>query len=367
MATVRVTVQKVHQNIGDVYVGTIGARDLYDLAEADRIRLESLKVPKYAGFQRALVPDKVDAIRDYIRTPRSTFPGAIILSLDSAFIEDWDGAQNGTSVSTLNITRVQGAFKIIDGQHRVGALNACPEDFQVVVSIFIDLEVARCAEIFGKINSTQKAVNPSIAFQLFGYSEDRSPKRTAHDIAETLNTTEGSPFYKRLKMLGTKDAWSAGTLSQSTLCKELMTLYTKNPEQDENLILCQEKLDHYPGYPLRAWFMDGQDRKILETVWKFFFHVAATWPEQWSDPTGRSVLTKTTGYIALMRVLRHWLLSPRFEQIVQDRDVREAFAQIKESYTAGDRIFVRDNYPAGNQGVIKLRDALIHDLHLDGG
>jgi len=366
MPTIQIEAQKVHQNIGDLYISTIKAEDLYELASADRIRLESLKVPKYAGYQRAINMERVDAIRDYIRTPRSNFPGAIILSLDSEFIEDWQSPQNGTSLSTLIIEKKPGAFKIIDGQHRVGALNVCPPDFQVIVTFFVDLEVARCAEIFSKINSTQRAVNPSIAFQLFGYSEDRSPRKTAHDIAETLNTTEGSPFYKRLKMLGTKDAWSAGTLSQSTFCKELMTLYTKNPEQDENILLCKEKLDGYPGYPMRDWFIEGNDRKILETVWKFYFHVAETWSEQWLDPTGSSILTKTTGYIAFMQVMRHWLLTPRNAQVLNDSGVKEAFQEIKVLYTQPDRKFIKDNYPSGNQGVVKLRRALIHDFHLDG-
>jgi len=364
MPNIQISVVKVRQNIGDLFVGVMKARDLFAIAEADRIRLETLKIPQYAGYQRALVEERVNSIRDYLNTPRSTFPNAIILSLDSDYIDSWNDVGNGSDLSTLEIKRERGAVKIIDGQHRAAALDAIQDEFQVIVSFFVDLRTIQCAEIFAKINTTQKAVNPSIAFQLFGYLEERSPQRTAHEIAETLNTTNGSPFYKQLKMLGTKDSWSEGYLSQSTFCKELMSLYTRDPVRDENRLLRKETLEDYPGYPLRPCFKAGQDQKILETIWRFFLHVAQTWPDQWSDSTGRSILTKTTGYIAFLRVLKHWLLIPSAEDVREDRGVREAFNRIRDHYVSSDKIFIRDNYPSGNQGVIRLRDALIHDLHL---
>ena len=323
MSTIVIPVIRAHQNIGDLYNGVMSAKDLFDIAEADRIRLKNLEVPKYAGYQRALVPDRVEAIRDYLTTPRSTFPNAIIISLDSEYINEWENIKNGFSEgSILTIRREIGAARIIDGQHRGAALDVAAEDFHVIVTIFVDLVTPKCAEIFAKINSTQKAVNPSIAFQLFGYAEDRSPQRTAHEIAQTLNTSDRSPFYKKLRMLGTKDHWAEGGLSQSTFCKEMMRLYVKNPEQDENRLLRGEELDSYPRYPLRSFFIERTDKKILEVMWKFFYHVATTWRDQWQDVDGDSVLTKTTGYAAFMRVLRQWLLGKRAQEVLADVDVK---------------------------------------------
>ncbi len=355
---------KVHQNIGDLYLGVMKAHDLFHIAKTDRIRLESLKIPKYAGFQRALVSWRVDEIRDYLNTPRSTFPNALILNLDSEFIEDWAEPGGPRDVTLLKIRREPGAVTIIDGQHRAAALDAAASEFSVIVSIFIDLKLTQCAEIFAKINSTQKAVNPSIAFQLFGYAEERSPQRTAHEIAEVLNTTKGSPFYRRLRMLGTKDAWSEGRLSQATFCKELMRLYTRDPLEDENRLLRGERTEEYSGYPLRKLFIRDQDKGMLELVWKYFVRVAETWPDQWLDKTGDSILPKTTGYAALMAVLRKWLLGDRGRDVETDRGVREGFAQIRERYNRPEKRFVRLNYPAGNQGVTLLRDSLMADLNL---
>ncbi len=364
MDTIQIPVIEVRQNIGELYVGAMKAHDLYAIAKVDRIRLESMKIPKYAGFQRPLVQDRISAIRDYLDTPRCTFPNAIILSLDSEYIENWEDVQGGSNVSTLNVRREEGAAKIIDGQHRSAALDASQQGFEVIVSIFVDLEMGRSAEIFSKINSTQKAVNPSIAFQLFGYAEDRSPQRTAHEIAEIFNTTEGSPFYKRLRMLGTKDNWSmGGTLSQSTFCKELMRLYTRDPTRDENRLLRKEKLDTYSDYPFRDWFIESNDQKILETVWRFFVRIANTWPEQWWDKGGESNLTKTTGYAAFIQILRIWLLNgSQANQVLEDNGVEELFKRIKEKYESPQHRFVSKNYRAGNEGVVNLRDALVKDL-----
>ncbi len=362
MNIVEIPVIRVRQNIGDLYIGVMNANDLYDIAEVDRIRSEKLEIPKYAGYQRALVRERVESIRNYLDTPESTFPNAIILSIDSEYIENWDDIRDGYQTSLIKLKKDKGAVRIIDGQHRAAALNAAGSEFQVIVSIFVDLELSKAAQIFAKINSTQRAVNPSIAFQLFGYAEGRSPQKTAHDIAEKLNTTPGSPFHKRLQMIGTKDRWSEGFLSQATFSKELMKLYSSNPEKDEHRLILHQKLDRSSALPLRDYFIEGNDQKILEVVWRFFFHVADTWKEQWTDP--KSILQKTTGYAAFMQILKRWLLSERKHQVLDDCGVQEAFTAIREGYDHEDKKFVRQNYPAGNQGVVKLRDQLLTDLGL---
>jgi len=366
MATIRIPTIRISQNIGDFYAGVIDALDLISTSKVDRIRMTDLKIPKYAGYQRALIPERVASIRDYLNTPRSTFPNAIILSLDSEYIVSWETIDDDLGLASLEIENAPGAAKIIDGQHRAAALDAAPEGSNVLVSFFIDLDMSRSAEIFAKINSTQKAVNPSIAFQLFGYAEDRSPQKTAHDIAVAVNTTEGSPFYRQLRMLGTKDDWAKGTLSQSTFAKQLMRLYTKDPNADENRLLRGEKLAQYSGYPLRDFFISGDDKSIMEIVWKFFFHIASVWEHQWFDNSGKSILLKTTGYAALIDVMRRWLLSDRGQEIMTDAGVLESFQRIQDEYRSEDKRFIRENYPAGNQGVQALRNSLLQDLMIYG-
>jgi len=365
METIKVPVIRVLQNEWSLYIGVMNADDLFHIAEADRIRLESLKFPKYAGFQRSLVSERVNEIRNYLDTPFSTFPNSIIVSLDSEYILNWEDIDNISNVSSLILQKDKGVLTIIDGQHRAAALDEAPSKFQVIVTFFIDLVMIQSAQIFAKINSTQKAVNPSIAFQLFGYAEDRSPQKAAHDIAYKLNTSEGSPFYKKLRMLGTKDDWAIGTLSQSTFSKNLMRLYTKDPTRDEYRLLRKESLEEYLNYPLRMNFIKGEDEIILSIVWRFFYHVAKTWETQWNDESGRSILTKTTGYTSFLEVLRTWLLSSRGVEAYKDEGVKESLEKIKRKYEEPQNAFIRENYPAGHQGVVKLRNALLKDLDLD--
>lgn len=364
METIKIPVIRVRQSEWDMYVGVIAAHDLYFMAEVDRIRLKELRIPKYAGYQRALIEDRVESIRDYLSTPDSTFPNTIIVSIDSEFIEEWNPINDEFELTSIFVKREQGAIRIIDGQHRCAALDAADDSFRVIVTMFVDLEIAKCARIFAKINSTQKSVNPSIAYQLFGYAEDRSPQKTGHDIAELLNTTDGSPFFKKLRMLGTRDDWNAGTLSQATFCKYLMQLYTKKPEQDENALLRGETLRVYEGYPLREFFIKNNDKGILEVIWRFFYNVANNWPEQWDDESGKSILVKTTGYTAFVQVLKEWLLGADRSEVIKDKGVVERLKKIKERYDDQEHRFTRQNYPAGSQGFSELRNKLLLDLEL---
>jgi DGQHR domain-containing protein len=360
---IRIPIISLKQNDWQIYVGPICALDLYETAKSDTLRLESIQIPKYAGYQRPIVQSRVTEIRDYLSTPISTFPNSIIVSVDSQYISNWEEIQNDKSISYLVIEKNPEVFTIIDGQHRVAALNAAKDDFMVILSMFIDLDIIKSAEIFAKINGTQKAVNPSIAFQLFGYSERRSPQKTAHDIAKTLNETEGSPFYKKLRMLGTKDDWSTGNLSQATFAKAIFKLFTKNVFEDENALIRGDKLEFYDGYPLRKYFINNEDNKILSAIWKFFYNIAITWPDQWSDKNQISILKKTTGFISFIEILKIWLV--KNPVILEDNQtVIESFKKIKDKYNTNDFKFIKDHYPAGHQGVVKLRDQLIIDLKL---
>jgi len=353
----------VKQKEWDMYIASIKAYDLFRISSVDRLRLEELSIPKYAGFQRPIVVERVNSIRDFLTTPNAIFPNSIIVSLASEYIEKWEEATKGSPLSTLTIKDEPNALTIIDGQHRTAALDSAPEDFFVILTIFIDLDIIKSAEIFAKINSTQKAVNPSISYQLFGYAETRSPQKTAHDIASVLNTREGSPFYQRLKMLGTKDEWTSGDLSQATFSKYLMSLYCNKPQQDENAILRNEDIKMYSGYPLRILFKNKDDNKILKIFWEYFYIIASTWPEQWNKQNQNSIIIKTTGYVSFIQILKKLLLDEIISPPNYNMDkFKSMLEKIKPLYDSEDKKFIKGNYPAGNQGVTVLRDSLEKDL-----
>src|SRR6185369_12428752 len=357
---------KIKQTLFDMYVGVISAQQLYQMSKSDTLRLEKLEIPKYAGFQRALVEERVSSIKDYLNTPNCVLPNSIIVSMDSDFIESWEEIGDGAgTISSLKVTVDSNVFTVIDGQHRTAALDAAYSEFEVILTIFIDLDIKESARMFAKINSTQKPVNPSIAFQLFGYSEYRSPQKTAHDIAETLNNTEGSPFHRRLRLLGTKTEWKKSTLSQNTFCKYLMPLYSKKWERDENALLRGEALESDADVPLRNFFIEKKDVEILNITWKFFYNIASVWETQCNDESGSSILVKTTGYIAFIHILKRWLLNEEnASEVLNDSGSRQRLESIKEKYEMPEFKFISKNYPAGSQGVIKLEGQLMADLEL---
>lgn len=351
----------VKQGRREFYTTVMNARDLFIIARSDILRLSDPIKPEYKGVQRPISKERVKEIQDYVSTDRSIFPNAIIISVDSRHIRTWQ--KEGDTHTVMVLERRDDSASVIDGQHRIAGLEVAPEGFAMNVSVFVDLDEEQKAEIFTKINSTQRPVNPSIAYQLFGYSSYRSPQRTAHRIAYTLNTTEGSPFYKRLKLLGTQDDFAKGTLSQATFARELLRLYTPNPRKDEYRLMRNEELESNRKYPLREEFRRGDDQAILKVVWEFFAGIAQTWPDQWAHQGSGNILNKTIGYVAWMGVLRAWLnhptksAEPRKLELLVPR-----LREIKDEYALPASPFRSSAASYGEAG--HVRDTLISKLGL---
>lgn len=246
-------------------------------------------------------------------------------------------------------------------QHRAAGLKNINNEFNIILTIFIDLDIIKSAEIFAKINSTQKSVNPSIAYQLFGYSDKRSPQKTIHDIAKQLHTNSKSPFYKKFRMLGTKDDWTRGSLSQATFANHAMKLFTRNVHKDEYDLMRGDKLEYYLNYPLRKHFIEKSDDIILKVIWMYFYQVANTWPGQWKDEK-TSILPKTTGYIAFIEVLKRLMNRTNVDDFINTMTNQQIFSNIKNKYEKDGFRFIRDNYPPGASGSTDLRNQLLNDL-----
>ncbi|MDQ7057067.1 MAG: DGQHR domain-containing protein [Ghiorsea sp.] len=91
--------------------------------------------------------------------------------------------------------------KIIDGQHRLFGLERQlkedptfkEEEFELIVTIFIDIDEEYQANIFSTINKAQTKVNKSIVYDLYSLAKTRSPQRTVHNVIKLLNEKEESP------------------------------------------------------------------------------------------------------------------------------------------------------------------------------
>jgi hypothetical protein len=109
-----------------------------------------------------------------------------------------------------------------------------------------------------------------------------------------------SPFYNRLKMLGKKEADQYfATLSQGTFVKQLLSLISKDPDEDSSKIKRGMALSRQ-NLPFRQYFIEGKDDVILKILMNCFTALKEEFPEEWLNPS-TNILWKTTGYGAVMK------------------------------------------------------------------
>ncbi len=114
------------------------------------------------------------------------------------------------------------------------------KDFELILTIFLGLDLTEQATIFATVNLKQTKVNKSLVYYLEIYANTRSPQKTAHDITITLDNNKGSPLNGRIKRLGTKED-NNENISQSSFVEELIALISKNPMVDRDILLRREK------------------------------------------------------------------------------------------------------------------------------
>ena len=223
--SIEIKVLEVAQPLGTFYVGVMKANDLRQIAAADTRRQEQREVEIYTGIQRELSTKRQGEIKDYISTFDAAFPNSFIISIKSEDVLSQEG-------ETLKIRAHEKAASIIDGQHRLAGFTELNSDnFELIVSVFIDLPIEDQAMLFATINLKQTKVSPSLVYDLFEETKMRSPQKTCHNICKALNTDKESPFFQRIKPLGKKTDDYVGLLTQATFVKRLLPLVSKNPEK----------------------------------------------------------------------------------------------------------------------------------------
>jgi len=236
----------VQQPIGTFYIASIDSSLLCKIAEFDvRRMVRERDIETYLGIQRPLVSSRVKELQQYVRTADACFPTAVILAVEGRCAR-YD-EKNNTLVLTNYIETedlndavlVRQIAKVLDGQHRIaGLMNYEGPTFEVNVSIFIDIDIADQAYIFSTVNLAQTKVNRSLAYDLFDLAKARSPQKTCHNIAVALDKLEQSPFFKRIKRLGTATEGRFGeTLTQATVVQSLISYLSDEPAVDRDMYL----------------------------------------------------------------------------------------------------------------------------------
>lgn len=280
----------VEQPIGTFYVVSLPSSLVKDITEV-RIR-----DTENNGVQRPLKEPRLKDISDFCSDSNATFPTSIVVSV----YDNGTVLINNDRIS-IDETRIIG--EVLDGQHRIEGLKASGKmnDFEIPVVLMFDMTPELNAYVFSIINSKQTKINPSHIVDLYEFSTYRSPGKTAHMIAKALNSMPDSPFYNRLKMLGISSAGQENaTLSQGTFAKQLMTLYSRNPEEDARFLKQGIALKDDKNLPFRQYFINDEDAVILKILINCFGALAKVFDEE-SVNAKKSILWKTTGFGAIIR------------------------------------------------------------------
>mgnify|MGYP002622717633 CR=1 FL=1 len=341
------------------------------------------------GIQRKVSTKRVQELSDYVNTIDATFPTAVILAIDERCVElrpicSKSAEEFASTAFVMRLMNVPGDLdgsdtvlfreiaQVIDGQHRIVGLQHRVEkdsDFEINVAIFVGMDIADQAAVFSTVNLAQTKVNRSLAYDLFAYRENRSPEKTAHQVTLLLDQRPGSPFYHRIKRLGTRTEGRFGeTLSQATIVKSLLAYITSNYIRDRDI---GNRGGRWPAvtesdaYRLifRPWFVANEDEKIALQMWSYFQAVSNRWPEAWRANEPGIILNRTNGFLALMRFLRPAYLSVAEPGTVVDVG---AFEQIFQRCDLEEADLNRNRFVPGSSGQKALYDYLMDSTGLAG-
>lgn len=191
----------------------------------------------------------------------------------------------------------------------------------MVCSIYLDLPKALQAQIFATINSTQKRVDRSLTYELFGYNvseEDEeywTPDKLAVFFTRRLGTDSDSPLRGRIMVAPKKDEaltmlskeadWRVST---AVVVDGILRLFSANPKRDANLMRKGEasprselRSGDKDKSPLREVFIEVNDALIYKLVLNYLKACDAVF---WRGAKEDSFIFKTIGVQAVFDILR---------------------------------------------------------------
>jgi len=370
----RIHALRLRQPIGDIYVGVIDHKLLQKITFFDvrRVLRDERDVEAYLGIQRPLNEARVNDLHKYVNFADATFPTTIILAIDESECVSYEEEKHELVLSNTRKgnTKPDIAFsnlcRVIDGQHRIAGLEKFNgKHFETMVAIFVGIDISDQGYIFATVNLEQTKVRKSLAFDLFELARTRSPYKTCHNVAVALDKVKESPFFERIKRLGTATPGrERETITQSTFVDAFVRYISPEPKVDRDQLLRGQKLapadsDTLKRYCFRNLFIRGEDITIGRITQNYFDGVKATWPKAWDNFGEGAMLNKTNGFRALMaifgRVYTH-LAAPG--EMVSAKKFEEVFRRSKFK----DADFNTDNFKPGTSGEVKLRIELTDQL-----
>src|SRR5690606_20848044 len=237
--------------------------------------------------------------------------------------------------------------------------------FDLIITIFIDIDPEKESMIFSTINKAQTKVNKSLVYDLYDLAKSRSPQRTAHNIVKLLNEMETSPFHRKIKRLGIANDPERETITQSTFVECILAYISKKGEEmkDRDILIRGKKLPLISGRELerrifRNWFIQDKEAEIAKVIWNYFTAVKDRWPEAWNN---NSILVKSTGLIAFMKFLGPVMNKLGIETIPKT----DQFYEIINKVQLKDEDFNTKQFIPGAKGQSDLFKKLVSDTQIN--
>lgn len=401
---------RVEQPLGTFFVTVLPVALLLDVAFSDALSatfVAGTQSYELDGTQRLPQPKRLDPIAEFINRTDAAFPNAIILAAnyrkEDGLIEDepnsdeeddpsdsprrssidrrWSVTEAANGSYSLTIPSGDKLAAIIDGQHRLFAFTraiATRRNMQLICSVFLDLPKPYQAQLFATINSTQKPVDKSLTFELFGYNiaEEESaqwgPDKLAVFLTRRLATDSDSPLCGRIVIAPKRDQaleaiardaqWKVST---AVVVEGIMRLFTSNPKKDTNSLLTGEAQPRpilrglrNDRSPLREFYLSGNDALIYEIVKNYLIACERTF---WANALAGSFITKTVGVQALFDVLK-----VNVAKVLSEKNIRvQRFEELLAP--AADINFASLEYRnASGSGRSFIRRAILASLEASG-
>jgi DNA phosphorothioation-associated DGQHR protein 1 len=346
---IRRTAIQVNQRFGRFYIVKFTAAELLTLAYSEPLRVENGRM---RGNQRLVNTVRTKAIREYIGSSECAFPGSIILAANfqktamGALCND-DAARwivekgTGSESHVLVVPKMEPMAVIIDGQHRLEGFRdsgAEARAMDLVCSVYLDLPAPQQAFLFATINSTQKPVSKSLAYELFGFDltdespEAWSPDKLAISVCRKLNGDTDGPLFRHIKpgaicddiVDDTPDVDGEYSWQVSTACVVacILRLISSRPNTDKAKLYefgakrrLRTRLKEFrrDTSPLRELYIDGHDSVIYLIISNVFKASTKVYTKHYAS---RSALSKTIGVQAIFEVLFHYVR-------VNDKELKE--------------------------------------------
>jgi DGQHR domain-containing protein len=218
------------------------------------------------GYQRHLKESRLRQIAHYVDETKGAIPNNIILDFfDKNVVLD---KVNGT----ITVPAGKRVAWVIDGQHRLFGFDFARTQYPLLVTAFVGLELKQEVDIFVTINTEQKRLPSSLALDLLGITgTDEDINRRCRELVAKLNEEEESPWYGQVNMTGEGTGYIALV----------------------NYVRKVKPLVSHLGVLHNYTFV--QQYGVLANYWSA---IKAVYADQW----GKSLLTKTLGFGALMNL-----------------------------------------------------------------